>query len=378
MTRLSGVRVLSEQRRFLADLVHDLTAEVLRTVLPDAPDAVDPQRGFRELGLDSLAAVELHDRLAQAVGAELPVDARLRPPHPRGGRRLPAHRGARADDDGRREVGPAPPRRGRTSPSRSSAIGCRYPGRRHHPRGAVAAGRRGRRDRHRVPRRPRLGPRAAVRPRPGHAPAPATSATGGFLHDAGEFDPAFFGISPREALAMDPQQRLLLETAWEAFERAGHRPADAAGQPAPACSPASIHQDYGARPATAPDERRGLPRHRQRRQRRLRPRRLHPRPGGPGHHRRHRLLLLAGRAAPGRQALRQGECDLALAGGVHGDVDARHVRRVQPPARAVARTAAARRSPPPPTAPAGPRASGMLAARAPLRRPAATATRCSP
>nr|AXL06106.1 beta-ketoacyl synthase [uncultured bacterium] len=44
---------------------------------------------------------------------------------------------------------------------------------------------------------------------------------GGFLHDAGRFDPAFFGISPREALAMDPQQRLLLETSWEALETAG-------------------------------------------------------------------------------------------------------------------------------------------------------------
>jgi acyl transferase domain-containing protein/acyl carrier protein len=44
---------------------------------------------------------------------------------------------------------------------------------------------------------------------------------GGFLHDAGEFDAGFFGISPREATAMDPQQRLLLEVAWEAFERAG-------------------------------------------------------------------------------------------------------------------------------------------------------------
>src|SRR5207244_5235016 len=47
---------------------------------------------------------------------------------------------------------------------------------------------------------------------------------GGFLHDAGAFDAAFFGISPREALAMDPQQRLLLETAWEAIERAGIAP----------------------------------------------------------------------------------------------------------------------------------------------------------
>ncbi|HVR05976.1 MAG TPA: beta-ketoacyl synthase N-terminal-like domain-containing protein, partial [Solirubrobacteraceae bacterium] len=47
---------------------------------------------------------------------------------------------------------------------------------------------------------------------------------GGFLRDAAGFDAAFFGISPRETLAMDPQQRLLLETAWEALEDAGIDP----------------------------------------------------------------------------------------------------------------------------------------------------------
>jgi acyl transferase domain-containing protein len=47
---------------------------------------------------------------------------------------------------------------------------------------------------------------------------------GGFLEDVTGFDAAFFGISPREARALDPQHRLLLEVAWEALENAALPP----------------------------------------------------------------------------------------------------------------------------------------------------------
>jgi acyl transferase domain-containing protein len=66
----------------------------------------------------------------------------------------------------------------------------------------------------------------------------------GFLYDLADFDAGFFEMSPRSALATDPQHRLFLETCWETFERAGIDPTSMQGSPTGVFA-GSMYNDYG-------------------------------------------------------------------------------------------------------------------------------------
>ncbi|MET8170788.1 SDR family NAD(P)-dependent oxidoreductase, partial [Streptomyces sp. NPDC005329] len=229
----------ADRRRKALDLVRARTAVVLGHA--DAA-AVEPQRGFSDLGFDSLAALRLRTALNAVTGLSLPttvvfdhpdpaalaahllaeLDAAPATPAPV---RAPVPAAARipAPDP---DPAPAPafaPASAPDEPLAVVAMACRFPG-----------GVDGPDDLWRVLSEGRevIGDFPADRgwdldglydPDPDKAGASYLS-KGGFLDGAADFDAAFFGISPREALAMDPQQRLFLEMAWEAFERAGIDP----------------------------------------------------------------------------------------------------------------------------------------------------------
>ncbi|WP_399136035.1 type I polyketide synthase [Streptomyces sp. NBUA17] len=305
LAALSG----ADRRQVLIGLVRDASA----AVLGHAPDAgIDGDQPFSELGFDSLTAVELRNRLQAATGAALP--ASLVFDHPTA-HRLADHLAGRfgASEPAGEVAEPAPvPVAG--DPIVLVGMACRFPGGAASPDALwrlVADGADG------------------ITPFPADrgwdldtllgtgGPGSGTSATGegGFLDEIADFDAEFFRMSPREALATDPQQRLLLEVTWEALERAGIDPTSLAGSPTGVF--AGAYQSGYLELVSRADERlRG-----------------HALTGGAGSVISGRIAYTLGLEGPAvsvdtacssslvamhlaAQALRSGECSLALAGGV--------------------------------------------------------------
>ncbi|MEU7436144.1 beta-ketoacyl synthase N-terminal-like domain-containing protein, partial [Streptomyces sioyaensis] len=302
------------QSELIAELVHAHAAVLLNQ---DPRQTIGDDSTFKDLGFGSLTAVELRNRLAKDTGLRLPSTLTFDYPTP--GRVVDYLLGRLCGESPSAfpTVTSQPRVTGEFDSGEALAVvsmACRFPGGVVSPEGlwdVVVGGRdvvggfpvdRG------------WDVEGLFDPEPGVA-GKSYVRVGGFVDDVAGFDAGFFGISPREAAVMDPQQRLLLETAWEAVERAGIDPVALRGSSTGVFA-GVMAQDYGVWSAEASVAADG-----------------YLLTGNSPSVASGRIAYVLGLEGPAvtvdtacssslvalhlaAQALRSGECDLALAGGV--------------------------------------------------------------
>ncbi|GAB3874926.1 hypothetical protein GCM10027610_144460 [Dactylosporangium cerinum] len=208
----------ADRERLLLDLVTGAAAAVLGH---GTADAVDARRAFKDLGFDSLTSVELRNRLNTATGTRLPATLVFDHPTPTA---LAHHLHTQLlNTTTSTTQTPTTHTTTNTTDDPIAIIGmsCRYPGSANNPDQLWQL---------------LINGTDAITDFPTDRGWNLDTTThytrlGGFIDHATTFDATLFGISPREALAMDPQQRLLLEASWEVLERSGMSPDALRGQP---------------------------------------------------------------------------------------------------------------------------------------------------